>query len=141
MMVDRRQSGIAKRAAWEIRYRSRWGLLLLLATHQLVVGVMLVADVFLFDTTQGIPVPAQHLWPIVFLLGAFGAFDIYVRRYRARVDLAQFLMLLAYGSRALGILWGAIFSGWTTSGLIGLVSWPVLMVLTQWAWTEARSVL
>ncbi len=102
---------------------------------------MLIVDLWILNRPAGAPVPADDIWPIVFILGSLGAFDIYARRYRSRTDLAHFLMQLAYGSRMLGVLWGGIFGGWTVSSTIGFVTWPFLMALTQWAWAEARSAL
>lgn len=140
-LEDRSRSTVVVRAWWEVRHRTRWGLLVLLSTHQFLVGCMLVVDLWILNRPAGVAVPADDIWPIVFLLGSLGAFDIYARRYRSRTDLAHFLMQLAYGSRALGVLWGGIFDGWTVSTTIGLFSWPLLMVLTQWAWSEARGAL
>lgn len=129
-----------RRAWWELRHGD-WGLLLLLASHQVIVAVTLGINTYLLDVPEAVDVPGELIWPGVFALGALGAFDIYWRRYRSRVDLAQFLMLLAYGSRALGVALAGFTDRWTVSNVIGAVTWTVLMLATQRAWTEARSVL
>lgn len=137
--MERRQASFLSRMWWELRH-GRWGLLLLLACHQLVVALVLLYGIIFLDD-DGLPVPLPALWPFVFLLGSLGAFDIFVRRLRSRVSLCQALMLTAYGSRAMAVLLGAVANGWSTSALVGIASWVVYMAATQRAWTEARSVL
>lgn len=129
-----------RRLWWEIKSGS-WGLLLLLAAHQAVVAVTLGINTYLLDTVEVLPVPGQTVWPIVFALGALGAFDIYHRRFRSRVDLAQGLMLMAYGSRALGVFLVGFTDRWSVNIAVGVVTWVALFIATQRAWTEARSAL
>lgn len=136
---DRRIASATEQAWWEIRH-GRWGLLLILTCHQAVVAVMLAVETWLFDY-DGVRVPLLAVWPVVFFLGATGAFDVWRRRLPHRVDLAQALMLAAYGSRAMALGLSGVSAGWTTSKFVGLVTWAALMLACQRAWTEARSAL
>ena len=143
MTVERRTDGFigaTARAWWEVRF-GPWGLLLILAVHQAVVAVLLGIDAYIIQSDTAISVPGGRMWPIVFALGALGAGDIYRYRWRSRVDLAQALMLLAYGSRAMAIILGAVLDGWNRSAAIGAVTWVALMFATQRAWSEARGEL
>lgn len=118
-----------------------WGLLLLLACHQAYVALALGITTYVLDGGGALTVPGGTVWPIVFALGSLGAFDIYRSRYRSRVDLAQGLMLMAYGSRAMAVTVAGITNGWSVTNFVAIGSWVALFLVTQRAWTEARGAL
>lgn len=118
-----------------------WGGLLIVTVHQAFVAVVLAFDTYVFGQSQTVPVPGQMIWPIVFAAAVGGAVSVYANGYRSHVDLAQALMLLAYGSRAMGVILGGIFDKWTTQTSLSAAGWAALMLLTQRAWTEARGAL
>lgn len=140
LVMDERHASQRARAWWEIVHHGRWGLLLILCAVAIFTGTVLAIDTYWLGY-NGPPIPVVDIWPPIFFLGGLGGLDIYWRRNRARVNLAQGLMLLAFGSRILGLILGGVIDGWVTSAVVGLGAWVAFAILTQRAWSEVRSVL